>query len=163
MHTATEWIQLFFFVKYGSRRGCLSIGGSICGDACFSRVIFVCRAGAMLENEGHKSGVWIRVSWVRTRSSNPPYVFFQNRVSQNTREREKRSDDIRFAGIWCVVFCSGFSSRLCRYENENDKHNFSASLLSSGQQVFAVVLARCFCGFPPIGKHCIKGFRLSSL
>ena len=38
----------------------------------------------------------------------------------------------------------------CRYENENDKHNFSASLLSSGQQVFAVVLAQCFCGFPPI-------------
>ena len=27
---------------------------------------------------------------------------------------------------------------------------FSASLLSSGQQVFAVVLAQCFCGFPPI-------------
>lgn len=35
---------------------------------------------------------------------------------------------------------------------------FSASLLSSGQQVFAVVLEQCFCGFPPIGKHCIRVF-----
>ena len=105
MHTATEWIQLFFFVKYGSRRGCLSIGGSICGDACFSRVIFVCRAGAMLENEGHKSGVGIRVSWVRTRSSNPPYVFSKTECHK-IPVREKKGamiSGLRVSDVWFFV------------------------------------------------------------